>query len=390
MSTQGPLNGIRVLEFAGMGPAPFCAMLLADLGAQVLRIDRKGGMDYDRFCVESRGRRSVALDLKCTQGRETAMRLIGRADVLLEGFRPGVMERLGLGPEPALAANPQLVYGRMTGWGQDGPLAQVAGHDINYIALSGALHAIGGAERPAIPLNLVGDFGGGALYLAMGVLAALLHVRAGGEGQVVDCAMVDGSASLLGMIYGHLARARERPPAEDSAVNHGTWLDRRASNVIDGGAHFYNTYACADGKHIAIASIEPAFYAQLLDLVGLNEPDFRAQMDRCAWPGLQARLAGLFRQRSREQWCALLEGTDVCFAPVLSLEEAPLHPHNRARGTFVERDGFLQPAPAPRFSRTPGAIQGPPPASGEHNREGLGDWGFSDAEIDGLERNGVL
>ncbi|MGP6110847.1 CaiB/BaiF CoA transferase family protein [Pseudomonas aeruginosa] len=390
MKAQGPLSGIKVLEFAGMGPAPFCAMLLADLGAQVLRIDRKGGPDYDRFCVESRGRRSVALDLKCAQGHAAALRLAGRADVLLEGFRPGVMERLGLGPEPVLAANPQLIYGRMTGWGQDGPLALVAGHDLNYIALSGVLHAIGGAERPAIPLNLVGDFGGGALYLAMGVLAALLHVRAGGEGQVVDCAMVDGSASLLGMIYGHLARGRERPPAEDSAVNHGTWLDRRAGNVIDGGAHFYNTYACADGKHIAIASIEPAFYVQLLKLLGLDDPAFSAQMERSAWPDLQARLAGLFLQRSREQWCVLLEGTDVCFAPVLSLEEAPQHPHNLVRGTFVERDGFLQPAPAPRFSKTPGAIQGPPPTSGEHNREGLGDWGFSDSEIDGLERSGAL
>jgi len=390
MTARGPLCGIRILEFAGIGPAPFGAMLLADLGAEVLRIDRKGGMDYDRFCVESRGRRSVALDLKCSQGREAALRLIGRADVLLEGFRPGVMERLGLGPEPALAANPQLVYGRMTGWGQDGPLAQAAGHDINYIALSGVLHAIGGAERPAIPLNLVGDFGGGALYLVMGVLAALLNVRAGGEGQVVDCAMVDGSASLLGMIYGHYARGLTRPPATDSVVNHGTWLDRRAGNVIDGGAHFYNTYACADGRHIAIAAIEPAFYAQLLDRLGLDDPAFTAQMDRCAWPDLQARLAGLFLQRSRDQWCALLEGSEVCFAPVLSMEEAPRHPHNRARGTFVERDGFLQPAPAPRFSRTPGAIQGPPPSAGEHNREGLGDWGFSESEIDDLERSGAL
>lgn len=300
------------------------------------------------------------------------------------------MERLGLGPDQVLSLNPRLVYGRMTGWGQDGPLARTAGHDLNFIALSGVLHAIGGHERPAIPLNLVGDFGGGALYLAMGLLAALLHVHKGGEGQVVDCAMIDGSASLLGMIYGHYARGLTRPLARDSAVNQGTWMDRRASNVIDGGAHFYNTYVCADGKHIAIAAIEPAFYAELLDRLGLGDPAFAEQMNRTAWPELGDRLAALFRQKDRDQWCALLEGSDVCFAPVLSLAEAPRHPHNLARGTFAEIDGFHQPAPAPRFSKTPGAIQGPPPGNGEHNREGMRDWGFTEPEIDGLERSGVL
>ncbi|WP_028627156.1 CaiB/BaiF CoA transferase family protein [Metapseudomonas resinovorans] len=385
MKAQGPLRGIRVLEFTGMGPAPFCAMLLSDMGAEVLRVDRKGGMDCDTFCVESRGRRSVALDLKKPEGCEAALRLISRADVLLEGFRPGVMERLGLGPEIALAVNPALIYGRMTGWGQSGPLAQSAGHDINYIALAGALHAIGTAERPAIPLNLVGDFGGGALYLAMGVLAALLHVRAGGGGQVVDCAMVDGVASLLGMIYGHLARAHTSPLSEDSAVNSGTWQDKRASNVIDGGAHFYNTYECADGRQIAIASIEPAFYAELIRLLELPASLFDEQMDRDSWPALQAHLTELFLSRTRQDWCELLEGTDVCFAPVLSLEEAPMHPHNLFRETFIERDGFIQPAPAPRFSETPGAIQGPPPRCGADNREALGDWGFSDVEIAVLE-----
>lgn len=385
MSAQGPLRGVRVLEFAGVGPAPFCAMLLSDMGAEILRVDREGGMDCDVFCVESRGRRSVSLNLKSEPGRAAALKLMGQADIVLEGFRPGVMERLGLGPEEALGINPDLIYGRMTGWGQNGPLAAAAGHDINYIALAGALHAIGGADSPSIPLNLVGDFGGGALYLAMGVLAALLHVRSGGRGQVVDCAMVDGVASMLGMIYGHLGRAAGRPLASDSSVNSGTWIDRRASNAIDGGSHFYNTYACADGKHIAIAAIEPAFYGQLLTRLGLDGDAYAEQMDRAAWPALKEQLSEVFRSRSRDEWCELLEGTDVCFAPVLSLQEAPLHPHNLSRTTFVETNGFYQPAPAPRFSVTPGAIQSPAPKCGEHNQEALTDWGFSAQEILALQ-----
>lgn len=390
MNPRGPLKGLRVIEFAGMGPAPFCGMLLADMGAEVLRIDRKGGMDYDRFCVEARGRRSVTLNLKQAEGREAALRLIDEADILLEGFRPGVMERLELGPEPVLKRHPRLVYGRMTGWGQDGPLAQVAGHDLNYIALSGALHAMGTAAQPAIPLNLVGDFGGGALYLAMGVLAALHHARTTGKGQVVDCSMVEGTASLLGMIYGHYARGLEQPLAQDSAVNNGTWIDQRQSNVIDGGAHFYNTYRCADDKHIAIAAIEPAFYQQLLERLGLEDAGFDRPMDREGWPQLRARLTEVFERQPRDHWCRLLEGSDVCFAPVLSLAEAPQHPHNQRRQSFIEVEGVLQPAPAPRFSLTPSAVQGPPPKAGEHNRSALAQWGFTDHEIAALYAANVL
>ncbi|MGH8386194.1 MAG: CaiB/BaiF CoA transferase family protein [Pseudomonas sp.] len=390
MRAQGPLRGVRVLEFAGVGPAPFCAMLLSDMGAEVLRVDRKGGADCDAYCVESRGRRSVALNLKSAKGRAVALQLMNQADIVLEGFRPGVMERLCLGPEEALRKNPDLIYGRMTGWGQDGPLASAAGHDINYIALAGALHAMGNADNPSIPLNLVGDFGGGALYLAMGVLAALLHVRSGGRGQVVDCAMVDGVASMLGMIYGHLGRAEERPLSSESSVNTGTWIDRRASNAIDGGSHFYNTYTCADGKHIAIAAIEPNFYAELLNRLGIDDAAYAEQMDRTAWPLLKQRLSEVFRTRSRDEWCELLEGTDVCFAPVLSLQEAPLHPHNLSRATFVKANGFYQPAPAPRFSETPGAIQSAAPGCGEHSKEALLDWGFSDQDILDLEENQVL
>jgi alpha-methylacyl-CoA racemase len=351
---------MRVLEFAGLGPAPFCGMLLSDLGADVLRIDRPGAV-YDRFTVEARGRRSLVLDLKNPAGRETALRLAEKADALIEGFRPGVMERLGLGPDVALARNPRLVYGRMTGWGQTGPYAQRAGHDINYVALSGALHATGTAEQPVPPLNLVGDFGGGALYLAMGVLAALRHAERSGEGQVIDCAMSDGSISLMSLLYGHLAR--------------GTWRDARASNIIDGGAHFYNVYRCADGQWIALGAIEPQFYATLVDKAGLDPGAFAGRQDAAHWPALRERLAAVFATRTREQWCALLEDTDCCFAPVQSMSEAPTHPHNLARGAFTAVDGVTQPSPAPRFSRTPGAIQSPPVAAGEGGNEALSDWG---------------
>jgi alpha-methylacyl-CoA racemase len=360
---SGPLRGLRVLEFAGLGPAPFCGMLFADLGADVLRIDRPGAR-YDRYTIESRGRRSLVLDLKSGAGRETALRLVAKADALIEGFRPGVMERFGLGPDVALARNPRLVYGRMTGWGQSGPYAHRAGHDINYIAITGALHATGPRERPVPPLNLVGDFGGGALYLALGVLAALRHAERGGEGQVVDAAMTDGSISLMSLLYGHLAR--------------GTWHDARESNLIDGGAHFYGTYRCADGQWIAVGAIEPQFYARLIEAVGLDPTLFSDRQDERDWPALREHLAAVFATRPREDWCQRLAAADCCFAPVLSMHEAPRDPHNVARGAFEERDGVIQPAPAPRFSRTPGAIQGPPPQAGEGGDAALRDWGVTD------------
>jgi len=362
---SGPLSGVKVVEFQGIGPGPFTAMLLSDMGADVVRIDRKGGGGGSKFDVTSRGRRSVALDLKNSADVEIALGLIGKADALIEGFRPGVMERLGLGPDAALARNPRLVYGRMTGWGQTGPLAMAAGHDINYIALTGALHAMGRAgEPPAPPLNLVGDFGGGALYLALGMCAALVEAGKSGKGQVIDCAMTDGAASLMAMFYGMRAS--------------GMWTDDRDANLLDGGAHFYDSYATKDGKFVALGSIEPQFYALLLEKSGLAEdPAFRAQMDRTAWPSLSAKIAAVIASKTRDEWCALMEGTDVCFAPVLSMEEAPNHPHNAARATFVEVAGVMQPNAAPRFSRTPGAVQGPAPAVGAHNDEVLRDWGLT-------------
>jgi alpha-methylacyl-CoA racemase len=361
---SGPLSGLKVLELAGLGPAPFCGMLLSDMGADVVRIDRPG-VTYDRFTVEARGRRAVQLDLKSDAGRETALRLADKAEVLIEGFRPGVMERLGLGPDVVHACNPRLVYGRMTGWGQTGPLAQAAGHDVNYVALSGALHAIGEPEKPAIPLNLVADMGGGALYLAMGVLAAVLHARATGQGQVIDCAMTDGAAGLMGMLYGHLAR--------------GTWADARGVNIIDGGSHFYNVYPCKDGQWIALGPIEPQFYAAFRKLAGIEDPAFDAQMDFSAWPVLKAKLAAVMKTKTRAEWCALLEGTDACAAPVLSMADAPEHPHNVARQAFVEVDGVTQPAPAPRFSLTPGVVQGSAEKAHELGEEALRDWGVERA-----------
>lgn len=367
---QGPLNGLKVLEFAGIGPGPFCGMLLSDLGADIVRIDRKGSRGGDRPGVTGRGRRSVALDLKDARAVEACLKLMETADAMFEGFRPGVMERLGLGPEVALSRNPRLVYGRMTGWGQTGPYAQAAGHDMNYIAISGALHAIGTAEKPVPPLNLVGDFGGGALYLAFGLLAGVIQARETGRGQVVDCAMSDGAASLMAMFYGMKAQ--------------GFWSQDRRANLLDGGAHFYDTYRCADGKWVSIASIEPQFYALLLEKTGITDPAFAAQMDRAAWPRLREKLASVFATRTRADWCAVFEGADVCFAPVLDMDEAPAHAHNVARATFVEVAGVTQPAPAPRFSRTPGAVQGPAPAIGQHSREALADWGLSSSDIEAL------
>ena len=364
---SGPLNGIKVVEFAGIGPGPFCAMLLSDMGAEIIRIDRKGSRGGSSNDIGSRGRKSVALDLKKPEGIEACLKLIEKADVVQEGFRPGVMERLGLGPDVCLARNPKLVYGRMTGWGQAGPLANAAGHDINYIALTGALAAIGREEAPVPPLNLVGDFGGGALYLAMGICAALVETASSGKGQVIDCAMTDGATSLMSMFYGMKAS--------------GMWSTDRAQNMLDGGAHFYDVYETSDGKFVSIGSIEPQFYALLRDKAGIDDAAFDAQMDRAAWPELKDKLKVLFKSKTRDEWDEIMLGTDICYAPVLDMDEAPAHPHNQARETLVEYDGVMQPNVAPRFSRTQSAIQGPPPKNGEHNDTALGEWGFSDEDM---------
>ncbi|HEY0061462.1 MAG TPA: CaiB/BaiF CoA-transferase family protein [Telluria sp.] len=381
----GPLAGVRVIEMVGLGPCPFAAMMLADMGAEVIRIDRKAaagapnpfpmlGTKYD---VMARGRRSLALDLKQPAAREVVLRMVERADILIEGFRPGVMERLGLGPQACQARNPALVYGRVTGWGQEGPLAQAAGHDINYIALTGMLHAMGRADTPpAPPLNLVGDFGGGAMMLAFGVVCAALEAKKSGTGQVVDAAMTDGAALLGAMMYGFRA--------------YGSWGDTRQANLLDGGAHFYDTYACADGKFISVGAIEPQFYALLLELAQIDDPAFQAQMDQQAWPALREKLGCVFRARSRDAWCQLLEGTDVCFAPVLDMGEAPQHPHNVARGTFVDIDGVTQPAPAPRFSRTVPEVGITPALPGQHSAAVLADWGWSPEDIGALVQQGVI
>ncbi|MEE8558161.1 MAG: CaiB/BaiF CoA-transferase family protein [Myxococcota bacterium] len=377
---MGTLDGIKVVEIAGIGPGPFCGMMLSDMGADVLRIDRADRVtavprDRPNMDLLSRGRGSVAADLKNPEGVETVLRLIERADVLIEGFRPGVTERLGIGPDVCLTRNPRLVYGRMTGWGQDGPLAQAAGHDINYISLAGALHGIGRAgERPVPPLNLVGDFGGGGMLLAFGVVCALVERDRSGQGQVVDAAMVDGAATLMTIIHG---------------LRHmGLWTDKRGENLLDTGAHFYDVYETADGEFISIGAIEPQFYAELLKRLDLDATDLPGQMDQ--WPDQKERFEKLFRSRTRDEWCSLLEGTDVCFAPVLSIPEAYNHPHNRERGTFVEVEGTLQPAPAPRFSRTPGQIQGPPTRPGERTDETLARWGFEPAEIAELRGKGAI
>ncbi len=379
---MGPLSGIRILEFAGIGPGPFCAMLLADMGAEVVRIDRaqnaRGG-DPAKPPSDPllRGRRNIALDLKQPQAIEAVLRLVAGADALIEGFRPGVMERLGLGPDVCLARNPRLVYGRMTGWGQDGPMAQAAGHDINYIALAGALEPIGRrGEPPLPPLNLVGDFGGGGMLLAFGVLAALLEARSSGKGQVVDAAMVDGAALLMSMFWG---------------MRHsGFWSEERGTNLLDTGAHFYEVYECADGKYISLGSIEPQFYAELLKLSGLGDEKLPSQMDRSQWPAMKERVAALVKTRSRDEWCRIMEGSDVCFAPVLAMSEAPAHPHNAARETFVEIAGMTQPAPAPRFSRTKPEIARPPAHAGQHSLEVLAGWGFSEAEIRALRESKAI
>ncbi len=370
---MGPLTGIRIIELAGIGPGPFCAMMLSDMGADVIRIDRAsavrgGDPDLPPADVINRGRRSIGVDLKSADGVETVLKLVESADGLIEGFRPGVTERLGLGPDDCLARNPALAYGRMTGWGQDGPYSSTAGHDINYISLAGALEPMGRAgQAPVPPLNLVGDFGGGGMYLAFGMVCAILEARKSGSGQVVDAAMVDGAASLMTFFHGFRAM--------------GIWTDERGTNTLDTGAHFYDVYETSDGLFISIGSIENQFYAELRDKLDLTDAKWDHHMNRAGWPELKTELAAIFKTRSRDQWCEVFEGSDVCFAPVLSMAEAPQHPHNVARGTFTEVAGVVQPRPAPRFSRTDGEIARPPAHAGQHTDEILTGLGFSDEEI---------
>ena len=370
---MGPLQGIRIIEFAGIGPAPFCGMMLGDMGADVVRIDRpeaaRGSVPVDpRHNLLTRNRRSVVLDLKKPSAIAAALRLVERSDALIEGLRPGVMERLGLGPEVCLETNPRLVYGRMTGWGQTGPLAEAAGHDINYIALSGVLHAIGLADRgPIPPLNLIGDFGGGGMMLAFGVVCALLEAQKSGQGQVIDAAMTDGSSALMTAIYG--------------LKNAGRWKDSRESNFLDGGAHFYGCYECADGKHFAVGAIEGQFYDQLLTLCGATDQSLKKQWNASSWPQQKEILAKIFRTKTRDEWAHLLEGTDACAVPVLNMDEAPEHAHNKARKTFVTVDGLKQPAPAPRFSRTPPTTPVAPRRPGADTEAVLKEIGFSTDEI---------
>ncbi len=378
----GPLDGYRVIEIAGIGPGPFAAMMLADMGAEVLRVERaqaargSGGPNRDLL---QRGRRNVAIDLKHPDGVATLLDLVERADALIEGFRPGVMERLGAGPDECLARNPKLVYGRMTGWGQDGPYASSAGHDINYIALAGALAHIGRAGQPPVPpLNLIGDFGGGGMFLAYGVVCALLEAQRSGAGQVIDAAMVDGAAVLMTMFWSFV---------ESGLFDENT----RGTNLLDTGAHFYDVYRCADGEYVSIGAIEPQFYAELLRLSGLEGDErFAVQMDRARWPEQKELLVEVFAAKTRDEWCALMEHTDVCFAPVLRMSEAAKHPHNVERGTFVELHGSMQPAPAPRFSRSTPEVARPPARAGEHTREALVDWGIRADRVENLLATGAV
>lgn len=358
--TNGPLTGVKVLEFGGIGPGPFAGMMLSDMGADVVEIVRPGAPPPSHDRPDARGRRRVTLDLKKPEAVETCLSLAAKADIVFEGNRPGVMERLGLGPDVMLARNPALVYGRMTGWGQFGPYAHTAGHDINYLALTGALHAIGPADRPVAPLNLAADYGGGAMFLMTGLLAALLHARATGQGQVVDAGMTDGASYLMSLFYGFHAS--------------GKWQDEREANLLDGGAPFYGTFKCSDDRWISIGSIEPQFYGLLLEKIGAADKLPQPQMSRKDWPQMRQTLTEIFATRTRAEWCAVMEGTDVCFAPVLSLAEAPTHPHNVARQTFVKSGGVVQPAPAPRFSRTPGAIQWPPSPAVHEPTDVLASW----------------
>ncbi|MEY2457287.1 MAG: alpha-methylacyl-CoA racemase [Acidimicrobiaceae bacterium] len=381
---SGPLSGLKVVEVAGIGPGPFAALMLADMGADVIRVDRAGSVRGGDPAappadILNRGRRSVGVDLKSPDGVEVLLQLVEHADAIFEPFRPGVAERLGFGPDVCLARNPKIVYGRMTGWGQEGPYANTAGHDINYISLAGALDHFGRqGEKPVPPLNLVGDFGGGGMFLAYGLVCAILEAKTSGKGQVVDAAMVDGSAILMTFIHGLRAM--------------GIWADERGTNLLDTGAHFYDVYETKDGKFVSIGSIEPQFYAELLRLTGLDQdPDLPWQNDKSAWPAMKDRITEIFKAKTRDEWCEIMEGTDVCFAPVLSMGEAPQQPHNVERGTFVELDGIVQPAPAPRFSRTPGAVARPPSHAGQHTDEVLAEWlGTASADISKLRDAGAV
>ena len=377
---MGPLAGLRVVELQGIGPGPFCGMMLADMGAEIIRVDRSAavGSGARGADVLARGRKSIAVDLKNPQGVETVLKLVETADVLLEGFRPGVTERLGLGPDACLARNPKLVYGRMTGWGQTGTMAHAAGHDINYISLSGVLHAIGEpGSRPTPPLNLVGDFGGGGMLLAFGIVAALYERGVSGKGQVIDAAMTDGSALLMNSIFGLMGQ--------------GVWNQNRGSNLLDGGAHFYGTYETKDGRFVSIGSIEPQFYALLLEKTGLDQdPDLAKQMSRDDWPKLREKLAAVLATKTRDEWDEIMLGTDICYAPILNFDEAVAHPHNQARNTFVASADIVQAAPAPRFSRTEPELPEPPVAPGEHSEEVLASIGLDAAAIAELKSSGAV
>lgn len=379
---MGPLAGLTIIEIAGLGPGPFAAMSLADMGANVIRVERPGGglfaaqqsTDLDLL---NRSKRCIGIDLKTPEGVATVLAMVAQADGLLEGNRPGVMERLGLGPELCLQHNPKLVYGRMTGWGQDGPMADDVGHDLNYVALTGALHAMGRAgEKPAIPLNLVGDFGGGGLMLAYGMVCALLEATRSGKGQVVDAAMIDGAATLMTSVY--------------AANQVGFWSDERGTNILDSGAHFYEVYETADGKYITIASVEPQFYAALLDKLGPQVTGLENQWDMANWAQLKEQLTAVFKRRTRDEWDAFFADADICYAPVLSMEEVRHHPHHQARGTFLDDGKVWQPAPAPRFSRTPGEVSRPPAPIGAHSREILEEFGFAAAQVESLLASGAV
>ena len=376
---MGPLNGYTVIELAGIGPAPMGGMMLADMGADLIRVDRAGGMD-PRLTekVSGRGKKSVVLNLKDPAGVETLLRMVENADVIIDPFRPGVCEKLGIGPEVCLERNPRIVFARMTGWGQEGPLSQAAGHDINYISITGALYAMGRAgEKPVPPLNLVGDMGGGGMLLVNGVLAALLETSNSGKGQVIDVAMVDGAAQLMWMFHGFEAM--------------GFWdASQREANMLDGGAHFYDVYECADGEYVSIGAIEPQFYALLKELAGLADEDFGNQNDKAAWPLMKEKLTAVMKQKTQAQWCELMEGSDVCFAPVLSFVDAPQHPANLARDTYIEVDGVTQPAPAPRFARTPSTVEHGVHGAGQDTDQVLGALGFAEQDIGELRAAGAI
>ena len=375
---MGPLKGLKIIEMAGIGPGPFCGMVLADLGVEIIRVDRASAIGTgSKQDAANRGKKSIAVDLKSEEGVEVVLKLVETADAIFEGFRPGVMERLGLGPDVCSARNERIVFGRMTGWGQEGPLANAAGHDINYISLTGALAAIGRPGSPPVPpLNLIGDFGGGGMLLALGLLAALLESKESKKGQVVDAAMTDGSALLMTMIY--------------SMYSSGMWKTSMGSNLLDGGSHFYDTYECKDGKFISLGSIEPQFYALLCQIAELDESIFGKQMSRDSWPEQKEAIKKIILDKTRDEWCELMEGTDVCFAPVLDMSEAPKHPHNVERKTFIDLEGVTQPAPAPRFSRTEPEVVSSPSIVGEHTDEVLTSIGFSDEDINTLKTSGAV